>query len=95
MRSSSYVGEEERDNPTRILTVGEVARESRLAGRSYAPDGGFTTRALFWRRLVESFGLVADAHEEHGLLGVLQQIDEAFLLIFEINGFAVGQQMQV
>ena len=25
----------------------------------------------------------------------LQQIDEAFLLIFEINGFAVGQQMQV
>ncbi len=52
-------------------------------------------RALFWRRLVESFGLVADAHEEHGLLGVLQQIDDAFLLIFEINGFAVGQQMQV
>jgi hypothetical protein len=29
------------------------------------------------------------------LLGVLQQIDDAFLLIFEINGFAVGQQMQV
>lgn len=40
-------------------------------------------------------GLIADAHQEHGLVGVLEQIDNALVPVFEVDGLPVGNQMEV
>ena len=45
--------------------------------------------------LVEPSNLVAHANQKHGLLGVLQNVDDPFLLVFQINGLSVGDQVQI
>src|ERR1039457_5401371 len=60
---------------------------------------GFADRAAQFGagRLLRGLGqpphLVADAHQKHGLAGILQQIDDPVRRLFQIDGFAVGEQM--
>ena len=59
-------------------------------------DGSSPFRAGgFPRSLFQAPGLIADGDQEHRLPGILQQVDDPVLLIFEINRLAVGQQMQI
>src|SRR5260370_16108033 len=45
--------------------------------------------------ILETPGLIADAHQKHRLLGVLEEIDDALVLVFQIDGFSIGDQVQV
>ena len=44
---------------------------------------------------LETAGLIADAHQEHGLVGVLQQIDNSLMFVLEVDGLPVGHQVEV
>src|SRR5229473_366274 len=45
--------------------------------------------------IAEAPGLVAHAHQKHRLARVLEDVDNALVAVFKINGLAVGDQMQV
>lgn len=52
----------------------------------------FAAYAFFGRWcFVEPFRLIAYAHQEHRLTRILQKIDNAVLLVFQVNRFAVRQ----
>src|ERR1700722_3064693 len=46
-------------------------------------------------RIVETPDLVADAHQKHRLLGILQDVNDPVLLFFQINRLAIGDQVQI
>src|ERR1700678_354453 len=57
-----------------------------------------TSRFRFYRlagRFVQAAHLIAHAHQKHGLLSVLENIDDPLLLVFQVDRFAVGDQMQI
>jgi len=72
-----------------------------LDGFCFARGGsGFLTGWLSdgWtegERSAEPTDLVADADEEHGLFGGLQDINDAIIAVFEVDGFAIGDEMDV
>src|SRR5258708_38803995 len=47
------------------------------------------------RSLAEPAHLVAYAHHEPRLLGILEDVDDPALLVLEVDGLAVGHQVQV
>lgn len=70
------------------------SRGARSRTHTCPPDG---KRGLYAHRFPPDLGqpprLIADAHQEHRLSGVLKNIDDALMLVFEVNRFAVGDQV--
>jgi hypothetical protein len=70
------------------------SRGARSRTHTCPPNG---KRGLHAHGLAPDLGqpprLIADAHQEHRLSGVLQNIDDALMLVFEVNRFAVGDQV--
>src|ERR1017187_7632626 len=74
-----------------------VFAQPRLSDAGFAAGGddGFAARGLTVGGGGEAPDLVGDANQEHGLAGVLEQIDDAVGRLFQENGFAVGEQMNI
>ena len=63
-------------------------RASRPGGRRFSLHG-------LARRIVQAAHLIAHADQEHGLLGVLENVDDALLLVLQVNRLTVGDQMKI
>ena len=63
--------------------------------RAAGGGSGFRANGFAEDAGLEAAGLIGDADEEHGLTGILQNVDDAFGAFFEIDGFAVGDQVEV
>src|SRR5271170_2184210 len=72
---------------------GSVLGASYGAARSRRSRFGLHRLAL--GGIVETAHLVAHTHQKHRLFGVLQDVDDPVLLIFQINRFTVGDQVQI
>ncbi len=57
-------------------------------------ERGFGANTLLGSRFFKTPHLVADANKEHRLTGVLKQVNNTVLLVFQENGFAVGEQVE-
>ena len=67
----------------------ELRAADGLAGTGFGPSG----RLFRW--ITQATGLIAHTDHEHGLPGIFENIDDAFVLVFEKDRFTVGDQMKV
>src|SRR5712691_3354472 len=81
------------------MPVAAFRRSSRMGGRLTDPNPAACRTGLHPYRLAvhiaEAPGLVAHAHQKHRLARVLEDVDNALVAVFKINGLAVGDQMEV
>src|ERR1019366_8200298 len=74
--------------------IGSARMESRLSDARFTAGGGGDFAACGLAFGVGGGGeapdLIGDADQEHGLAGVLEQIDDAGGCLFEEDGFSVG-----
>src|SRR5215472_10779044 len=68
--------------------LGATCRTARSDGGCLCPHG-------LPRGLVEAPDLVAHANHEHGLLRVLENIDDPFVLIFQVDRLSVGHEVKI
>src|SRR5437763_94327 len=65
-----------------------------LNSRSQASgEERFTAAIRFFWQFVQAFYLITDANQKHRLFGIFQQVDNALLLVLQIDRLAIRQQM--
>ena len=96
-RTRRIYGENYRIAPS-VSRVGQASCFPNLPALSGAETASGQTIIDAYRlagHFIQPAGLIADAHQEHGLVGVLEQVDNPLLLVFEVNRLAVGDQVEV